>query len=478
MLFAKRSQDEEQNEIYIEQVHEIAAHQLKTQARETPDTKNVQIVTPFQQTILVDYAHILSFHEDLADALSVEFTRLEPFLRRAAKTFVHEHHPELIKNETAKDYPYFCAIYNFPELLPVRDLKMGRVGTLTAVTGTVTRSTEVRPELLSGSFTCTKCGLMAADIPQHFHFTRPTICRNPRCRNTSTSEFLLDTPQSEFTNWQKLRVQENSDEIPPGSMPRSMDIILRNEMVERVKAGDKCIFTGSLVVIPDGSALARAGDLSTASKAVRPSELQRSAGNGIRGLKALGVRELTYRTCFVACTVVPVTNTASLTIQQMFSSTNAQDNDQTAEQVACEFTQEEILDIRAMKSTPRLYEKLVESLCPSTFGHKEVKRGILLQLLSGVHKKTPEGISLRGDINVCIVGDPSTAKSQFLKYVHEFASRSVYTSGKASSAAGLTAAVQRDQDTGEYCIEAGALMLADNGICCIDEFDKVSTLAT
>ena len=146
----------------------------------------------------------------------------------------------------------------------------------------------------------------------------------------------------------------------------------------------------------------------------------------------------------------------------------------TPEELLKTYSDAERAELVAMNDTPQLYERLVNSFAPNVFGHKDVKRGILLQLIGGVHKETrADGIALRGDINVCIVGDPSTSKSQFLKYVTSFMPRSVYTSGKASTAAGLTASVVKDDETGEFTIEAGALMLADNGICAIDEFDKM-----
>ncbi len=217
-------------------------------------------------------------------------------------------------------------------------------------------------------------------------------------------------------------------------MPRSLDVILRSELVERAKAGDKCVFTGTFIVVPDVSQLGLPGG----NKAQLMREAARSGANnaassvggaGVTGLKSLGVRDLQYKTAFLACMVHDADGRVCVFIvsRRVFcqilpqTGTNIRGEEQDGEEgqpgqaFIRSLTEPEFHELTQMIESDHIYSRLVESIAPTVYGHEIVKKGLLLQLMGGVHKETGEGMNLRGDINICIVGDPSTSKSQFLK---------------------------------------------------------------
>jgi len=298
----------------------------------------------------------------------------------------------------------------------VRDVKANQIGKLVSVKGIVTRATEVKPQLEVATYTCDRCGSEIFQPIGGPSFKPLTDCLAKECtENKSGGRLNLEHRGSKFTKFQELKIQEHTDQVPEGGIPRQITVHCRGEVCRNASPGDHVVVQG--VSLP-------------------------LMGSGFN-------RGLLSDTVFEAHKIYKMNKSEV-------------ENDQ-------ELTEEEIEEIRSGD----YYHKLATSIAPEIFGHTDVKKALLLLLIGGTNKNTNSGMKIRGNMNLILMGDPGVAKSQLLGFIDRLAPRCQYTTGRGSSGVGLTAVVQKDPVTDEFVLEGGALVLADRGICCIDEFDKM-----
>lgn len=305
--------------------------------------------------------------------------------------------------------------------LSVREIKAEHIGKLLTVRGIVTRCTEVKPMMVVATYACDCCGAETYQPLNSLSFTPATDCPSEDCRvNKAGGRLSLQSRGSKFVKFQEIKIQEHSDQVPVGHIPRTLTIYCRGEQTRLGQPGDHVLITG--VFLPK----------------------QRH-----------GLRQMT-------------SGLLSETFMEAHRIVSLNKSDES-ESLSNDLTPDEIQEL----SNGDFYTRLASSLAPEIYGHLDVKKALLLLLIGGVDK-SPDGMKIRGNINICLMGDPGVAKSQLLGYISRLATRSQYTTGRGSSGVGLTAAVMKDPHTGEMTLEGGALVLADQGVCCIDEFDKMA----
>ncbi|ACP45628.1 MCM family protein [Sulfolobus islandicus Y.G.57.14] len=380
---------------YIERINELIAYRKKS--------------------LIVEFSDILSFNENLAYEIINNTKIVLPILEGA----LYDHILQLDPTYQRDIEKVHVRIVGIPRVIELRKIRSTDIDKLIAIDGILVKVTPVKERIYKATYKH-----IHPDCMQEFEWPEdeempeilemPTIC--PKCGKPG--QFRLIPEKTKLIDWQKAVIQERPEEVPSGQLPRQLEIILEDDLVDSARPGDRVKVTGILEIKQDSP-------IKRGSRAVFDIYMKVS----------------------------------SIEVSQ-----------KVLDEVT--ISEEDEKKIKDLAKDPWIRDRIIASIAQSIYGHWELKEALALALFGGV-PKVLEDTRIRGDIHILIIGDPGTAKSQMLQFISRVAPRAVYTTGKGSTAAGLTAAVVREKGTGEYYLEAGALVLADGGIAVIDEIDKM-----
>ncbi|KNE57266.1 hypothetical protein AMAG_02999 [Allomyces macrogynus ATCC 38327] len=367
-----------------------------------------------RESLEVSFQHLEDANAILAYLLSNSPVEMLAIFDEVARDVIKSTYPdyEKIRQEV------HVRITDLPVTLSIRDLREVHLNSLVRISGVVTRRTGVFPQLKYVKYDCVKCGTVIGPI----HQDSTTEVRVKACPNCmSKGPFVLNSEQTVYRNFQKLTLQETPGTVPAGRLPRHREVILLWDLIDAARPGEE--------------------------------------------IEVVGIYRHNFDMSLNTKNGFPVFST----IIEANHISKRED-----EFASLRLTQDDIAQIKELAKDPNIGRRLIKSIAPSIYGHDDIKTAIALALFGGVPKNVNNKHRIRGDINVLLLGDPGTAKSQFLKYVEKTGHRAVFTTGQGASAVGLTASVRKDPMSKEWTLEGGALVLADRGVCLIDEFDKMN----